>query len=477
LSVVLVVQKYLLMYFSGMRAIFFFIIIFLSSLNLFAEGVYPILHPQEKKTLVERPRDNEGIFNSDTTKQNKKDAWDDFEKENEEDTGIAQDFSDMSSGMKSAVQKHHFTLGEHPYSVQGLPIIYTSKSTGFNLGARLSLTDLKTQNPYSFNLTLQYWVTDRGGKNHQISLDIPQFFSRRWRVRFSYTYPEAIDQNYFGIGNTSIFNKDLVSPGNPNFISRTYYQYKFAYPRFSFDIAYKFLKDRMSIYTGISLDRATIRTINNDGRSKMYTERPYGYRGGKTNYLKLGLKYDTRDYPINPSRGIVLAGTYTDHGAFIGSDYPYSNANLTYMGFFSIWKYFVLAHRVMIDQAWGDTPFFALAGFKSYNDYEGLGGDDTLRGAPTYRYIDNLKFINQLELRTKFYNGKVFGQHLELFVIPYWDMGKVWDRNKKMNLNDIHHSLGGEFRFTWNTTFIASFHMGFSKESFSTGLSFGESFD
>jgi outer membrane protein assembly factor BamA len=465
------------MYFKGMRKILFSVIVCFASLSLYGEEIYPTLAPQQKKTPTERTRNREGIFNAEPDEKDKKNGWDDFEEKKEQDAGIAKDFSEMSSGMKTAIQKHHFTIGEHPYSIQGLPIIYTSKSTGFNLGARLSLTDLKTQNPYTFNLTLQYWVTDRGGKNHQISLDIPEFFSRKWRIRFSYIYPEAIDQNYFGLGNTSTYDKDFVTPGNPKFISRSYYQYKFAYPRFSFDIAYKFLKDKMSIYSGIALDKATVRPINNDARSKMFTEQPYGSGGGKTNYIKLGLKYDTRNYPINPSRGIVLAGTYTDHGKFIGSDFAHSNVNLTYMGFFSIWKYFVLGHRVMIDQVWGDTPFFALAEFKSYNDYQGLGGDDTLRGAPTYRYIDNLKFINQLELRTKFYNGSVFGQHLELFVIPYWDMGKVWDRKKKMTLNNMHHSIGGEFRFTWNTTFIASFNMGFSKDAFTTGLSFGESFD
>ena len=147
------------------------------------------------------------------------------------------------------------------------------------------------------------------------------------------------------------------------------------------------------------------------------------------------------------------------------------------MGFFSFLKYFVLGHRIMIDQTLGDIPFFALASFNSYDNYQGLGGQDTLRGAPTFRYIDNLKFINQLELRTRFYNGIIFGQHMELFLVPYWDFGKVWDRHKKINFEDLHHSVGNEFRFTWNTTFIASFTMGFTRDNFTTYLSFGESFD
>ncbi len=440
------------------------------------------LEPQLKKTPAEREdKLKPGIINGiqEAISPSVLEEDEDWNATPEKPTPpIARDFKEMSSSIKQAMEKQNFKLGDHPYSLQGLPIAYTSKTTGFNLGTRISLADLKTEDPYTFLFSFQFWQTDRGAKNHQISLDVPELFSKHWRLKLTYTYPEVIDNNYFGLGNKSVYNQDFITPGNPNFISRNYYQYIFVYPRFTIDLSYKFFRERLSLYGGIGIDKGTIHPINKDSTSKIYTEQPYGYNGGKTNYIKIGLKFDSRDYPMNPTKGFVVAATYTDHVKFMGSDFNYVNIDLTYMGFFAFLNYFVLSHRVMIDQALGNNlPFFALAEFNSYNNYQGLGGEDTLRGAPTFRYIDNLKFINQLELRTRFYNGVVFGQHMELFLVPYWDFGKVWDRYKKINFEDLHHTVGNEFRFTWNTTFIASFTMGFSKDNFATYLSFGESFD
>lgn len=440
------------------------------------------LGPQLKKTPAEREdKLNPGILNTikDSMSPQIQEEDEDWEQvdTNKPATPLSRDFTQMSSNLSQIMQKQNFKIGDHPYSLQGLPIAYTSKSTGFNIGARISFADLKSEDPYTFLFTFQFWQTDRGAKNHEISLDVPELFTKHWRLRLAYTYPEVIDNNYFGVGNKSIYDGDLIDPGSSKFISRSYYQYIFIYPRFTIDLYYKFFREKLSLYAGIGIDRSAINPINRDNTSKIYTEQPYGYSGGKTNYIKVGMKFDSRDYPMNPTKGFVVAGTYTDHAKFMGSDFSYRDIDLTYMGFFSFLKYFVLGHRIMIDQALGDIPFFALASFNSYENYQGLGGQDTLRGAPTFRYIDNLKFINQLELRTRFYNGVIFDQHLELFLIPYWDFGKVWDRHQKINFEDLHHSIGNEFRFTWNTTFIASFTMGFSRDNFATYLSFGESFD
>ncbi len=386
------------------------------------------------------------------------------------------DLAGMGGDIKGVIKKHHFTIGNSPYSIQGIPIVYTSKATGFNLGARFSIANLQYDDPYTYNLSIQYWVSDRGSKNHEIALDIPHFFSKNWHARIAYEYPKTITQKYFGVGNNSTYNTAFTNPNSPDFLSRTYYQYISLYPKFSFDIEYEIPDYDFSIYSGVALDKAIISPNNNDGRSKIYTEQPYGSNGGKTNYVKGGIKYDTRNYPFNPTRGITIAGTYTNHGKFIKSDYPHSNLNLAYMGFFSFWKYFTFSQRVMIDQMWGDLPFFALSEFKSYNDYRGLGGQDFLRGAPSYRYIDNLKFANQFELRTRIYNGNIFGQMVMVHFNPFWDMGRVWDRKQKINLNEFHHSFGNEFRFTWNDNFIMSITMGKSSDGFSSYLTFGETF-
>jgi len=470
----------------------YLIILLFASPNLSFAGVKPPLTPQAKKNLSLEEKKKEIIQNPDPALYN--DIRDYMSDDDEQDTDqeldqdqwyrnkgsnrLEKDFSSMGSGLKSIMKNHNLIIAGVPYSLQGIPIIYTSKSTGFNLGVRASIADMKHEQPYVYKFAFQYWVSDRGVKNHEVELDIPYFFSKSWHIRLDYKYSVVIDDNYFGIGNDSVFNKDFITPSNPSFISRTYYQYKLTYPSFTFDVERNLFSETLFIFAGIGLEKATINPRSLDSDSKIYMEKPFGYNGGNTNYIKVGLAFDTRDFPFNPTKGIVLAGTYTDHANFMGSNYQYKNADLTYMLFFSFFKYFTLAHRIMIDQIWGNPPFFALAEFKSYYDsYQGLGGADVLRGAPSFRFIDNLKFINQIELRTRFYNGMVFGQHLQVNVNPFWDIGRVWDRKKKISINDMHNTFGSEFRFTWNANFIASFTVGISSEQTSTYLSFGESFD
>jgi len=474
-----------------MRFLVYFIILLFSISGLSLAGEKPSLTPQAKKTLSLEEKKNEIIQNPDPAIYNDirdyepDDQTSDQTQELEQDqlysnkasSGLQKDFSSMGAGLEGIMKNHNLTIDKVPYSLQGIPIVYTSKSTGFNLGIRASIADLKNEQPYTYRFAFQYWISDRGVKNHEVELDFPHFISRAWHIRLDYKYSVAIDNNYFGAGNNSVFNQSFVTPSDPSFISRTYYQYILTYPSFTFNIERKLFSDKVSIFTGIGLERASIETHNMDYRSKLFTEKPLGYEGGNTNYIKLGLVFDTRDYPFNPKKGVVLVGTYTDHAKSVGSDYQYENLDFTYMWFFSFLKYFTIAHRIMVDQIWGNPPFFALAEFKSYESYQGLGGGDLLRGAPSFRFIDNLKFINQIELRTCFYNGVVFGQHLQINLNPFWDLGRVWDRKQQIKFNDLHNTFGSEFRFTWNANFIASFTVGVSSEQTSTYLSFGEAFN
>jgi len=451
--------------------------------------VKPTLDPQSKKTLSVEAKKEEIINNPEPALYN--DIRDYIVDKNAEDQDLdkeetpheqnvsrtRKDVSSMGSELNDLMKDQNLTIGGKPYSLQGLPILYASKSTGFNLGVRASFANMEFKQPYLYKFMFQYWVSDRGVRNHEVELDIPHFFSKHWHIRFDYKYSVIIDNHYFGIGNDSVFNKALMDPASPDFISRNYYQYKLTYPNFTFDVEYKLFSELFSVYTGIGLEKASLVPYDYDGRSKLYSDKPYGYEGGKTNYIRAGVKLDTRDYPYNPTKGIVLEGTYTDHAKFLDSDFHYYNIDITYMWFFSFFRYFTVGHRIIVDQIMGNAPFFALAEFKSYTSYQGLGGSDILRGATTFRFIDNLKFINQLELRTRFYNGVVFGQHLQINVNPFWDIGRVWNVKKQMRFIGFHNSFGSEFRFTWNANFIASFTIGISKETTSTYLSFGESFN
>lgn len=382
------------------------------------------------------------------------------------------DFSKLGSQVKDFIKKHNFTINDIPYSVQGLPIIYTSKNTGFNLGLKASIFDFKYKDPYRYSFSAQVWFSDLGNRKHEFSLNIPYFFSKHWSVRLNYQYFRDISQGYYGFGNDSINDKSLTNPDDSNFISRNYYRYIIEYPNFNFDISFKIPRTNFSIYTGLGIEKARI--LFHDEINKLEQDKPYGTDGGKTNYMKFGLKYDNKI--VYTDKGIILSSTFTLHTDKIKSDYNYKNLNFTYMGFLPLSKYISVAQRVMVEQIWGDTPFFVFSEFKSHSDYKGLGGERILRGAPNNRYVDDVKFIHQIELRTKLYNSDFFKQYMQVEFIPYWDLGRVWNKYEPITFKDMHMTFGSELRLIWNKNFIVSFTFGGNKDNFATYLTFGESF-
>jgi hypothetical protein len=390
-------------------------------------------------------------------------------------TKVGKDVSKFGKQVNTVIKKHQFKFYGVPYSIQGIPIFYTSESTGFNLGLKATLYDLKNKDPYRYSLSGQFWASDEGYKRHKLTLKIPSFFSKNLKLRMSYEYKESISQRYFSIGNNTNFNKDFIDPKNSNYIDSKYYKYNLIYPSFKFDISFNIPDTKFFIFTGLGLEKAGIETYGT--KTLIVQEKPTGISGGNTNYFKAGLKFDSRDYEINPNKGFTASVAYTKHTDKIKSDYNYTNLNLTQMSFFPLGSYITFAQRIMIEELWGNTPFFALNEFKSYDEYRGLGGENVLRGAPEGRFVDDVKFISQIELRIKFYKTYLFKRKTRFIIIPFWDFGRVWDKYESINFSNLHHSFGSEFRMVLDRDFIASFTLGFTKERVATYLSFGETFN
>ncbi|MFH1223700.1 MAG: hypothetical protein V1647_05095, partial [Pseudomonadota bacterium] len=238
-----------------------------------------LLVKKQKKTVIEKSQEREpAIYNDIVGKPEKDQFLEGWESGEPGDQGaFSGDLGEMGGDIQGMMKDHNFTIGGVPHSIQGLPIAYTSKSTGFNLGAMVSMANLKHKHPYLYKFALRLWYSDRGARNHAVSLDIPYFFSKRWHIRMDYVYPVTIDQNYFGMtGNNAVYNKDFISPRSSSFISRTYYQYIMTYPSFAFDLEYNLISDLFSIYSGITIEEATVLAHDLNANSKLFTEQPNG---------------------------------------------------------------------------------------------------------------------------------------------------------------------------------------------------------
>src|SRR4029078_10804974 len=69
-----------------------------------------------------------------------------------------------------------------------------------------------------------------------------------------------------------------------------------------------------------------------------------------------------------------------------------------------------------------------------------LGGSDTLRGYPAWRFRDRNSLVLQGEFR---WISNRFGMDMALF----YDTGKVADRRSELNLRGLKKDIGAEVRF------------------------------
>src|SRR5207302_4445260 len=89
----------------------------------------------------------------------------------------------------------------------------------------------------------------------------------------------------------------------------------------------------------------------------------------------------------------------------------------------------VLAGRLTVLAQSEGTPFLAML-MMPYTETSttGLGGARTLRGYKAGRFVGPLMTGAQLEVRWTFFRFRALDQELALFICPFVDFGRVFDR-------------------------------------------------
>src|SRR5207247_2824301 len=85
----------------------------------------------------------------------------------------------------------------------------------------------------------------------------------------------------------------------------------------------------------------------------------------------------------------------------------------------------------------GDTPFWGLSS---------LGGERSLRGFGSHRFIDFTRSLASAELRTRVYQRHVFGVNLEIELAPFAEAGQVFRHVTDSPVDDLHFVGGLGFR-------------------------------
>lgn len=205
--------------------------------------------------------------------------------------------------------------------------------------------------------------------------------------------------------------------------------------------------------------------------------------GGQLNYIKAGLKYDTRDQRAFPSKGLWTEAVIQSAPSFL-NDMPHTKFALIHRQYFPLSKDMVVAYRIDYQATLGEdrVPFYAqpllITSFLTSSSNQGLGGARSLRGILRNRVVGDAIVFGNFELRYKFWKFNMLNQNFYLGTNLFFDSGMILKPMEVPGLEslsasdksflsltdsdtgELYSSAGLGLKIGWNENFIISIDHG-----------------
>lgn len=414
-----------------------------------------------------------------------------------------------------------------------VPVVAYDSDLGFKYGALANFYNYGKPSSYPEYLQSIYVEisrTTKGSGINQIAFDSEHMFPNnpiRITADLSYLTEQALD--FYGFnGYQSAYISDFENDDQNNSLykSRMYYRMERKMIRLAADFSGNLYNDKLKWLAGFAHINHKLGSVDidalNDGKDKdellpsidsvpgLYDEYvQWGLipkkeaDGGKINYLKLGVIYDSRDNEANPMKGLWSEVVIVTAPRFLDNyENDYTQLSLTHRQYFTlIQNKLSFAYRLGYQSTIaGNTPFYMLPYLNfSYNpsiSVEGLGGAKSIRGVLRNRVVGDAIAFSNLEFRWKFIKTVIKNQNLYIALSGFSDFGQVLQETKvdKSKLpkdgsidlenyfdqdNDkLHVSYGLGLHFALNENFIVAFDYGLAadKRDGSSGLYIGMNF-
>lgn len=370
----------------------------------------------------------------------------------------------IASRVDRIVKKKSFDFAGDPWTFQGLPLIFPSSSSGFNLGAKVQFQNIRRQDPHKLEVEAQVLASDKGRYKHSFRFDYPRFLEE-FRLTTRVAYDRDIAQNYYGIGNNP--------PIDPDTVANDLVLYKNTRAALSFTL--NFLRRFGPVRTGPVVGLKSM-DITAPAGSLLEKDQPLGIKGGRTHYLGWAIVYDTLDFEPYPSRGSEHELFFNIYAPFTGSDYKFYRVTYTYRRFIPLHRRLTFAHRTLFESLVGDTPYYELTAVGGSNSTLGLGGDRFFRGYYSNRFVDHHRLIFGFEMRWDPIGFAFAKQDLTVGIVPFLDFGRVWPAPLPLDLGHWHPSAGWGLRLIWNSRFVIRSDVALTADGVAFILNLGNSF-
>lgn len=309
--------------------------------------------------------------------------------------------------------------------------------------------------PFNSYLTVNAVASTKGLFSGSILFDKPKAFNGRQRLTTDLFVSKFLNDQFYGIGTY----EDL----NP---STTEDQEFYYYESFSFGIE-SILRRSLSndpfsnvsdIYFLTEFDYHN--PVNIQPNTFIYNWSPAGFEYSGTVSLGAGYIFDSRNSEFDPSRGVYgkagfqLIKDYTNSGKI----FSLIESEIRAYQSFHLIRDITFANRISYQHLTGDAPFRKLPV---------IGGEETMRGYPENRFIDDNAILLNTELRTWLFEFPAY--EVKFGGTLFFDIGRTYSNDTPIQdiLDDLKYTygLGGTSSF-FNENFIFRADLGFSDDGY-----------
>ncbi len=348
-----------------------------------------------------------------------------------------------------------------------LPAIAFNSDLGFIGGGIVNLYNYKNDiRPFYSFMSIAGIFSTKGLASFELALDKPYAFGTNMRLTSSIYVSKFLQATYYGIANYQKIEEDPPTD-NPDY---------YLFQSFSTGLNTTFRipalinskNQRLDVLAILNFDYET--PWDNGNQRLLTIEQPTGYSGGRTFMLGSGIIWEARDSEFNPTKGSYLETSIELGNKLWGS--TFNNIVLKHEMFhyftFNFIKDITLANRFYTKHTSGETPYWKLA-------Y--AGDEETFRGYPSKRFLDDNVAILNTELRTWLVEipsaDMRFGGNL------FFDVGRTFANGSTFETitSDLKYTFGFATTASFFTPdFIIRSDIGFSEEGMGVYITTGYMF-
>ena len=300
-------------------------------------------------------------------------------------------------------QRQQFEWRGAPYGLTGMPVTVMNAQRRWTYGGRLHLANYSVR-PYHFRVVSE-WVRSSGGDGRLVVRAALPDIGRGFGLHALLDLGRA-EGRFHGWGNTSSHNQSYTDPDSPEYIDSDYYSY--------------FVERR---------------------RVLLMLSKPLWHSLG----LDVGGGVEDADTKVHSDQSLLGALTGgADTERFTITDRRYLRLRQRLV--FAVRNLFEVLDGIVPMDLYGEVG-------SSFDRVDGLGGNNSLRGFTLHRFMDDVRFLSNSELRYMLHSMRLLGQLVEINGVGFVDFGRVWEDLDSFSLSDPHGSVGGGLRFVWNRDF------------------------